>query len=210
MRARQPWSALNRLWERPPASTEQILHPEKYERGDAPDDVGARLPSRISPAWRTAFADTLGELGVRAFLRRAVDDYRAERAATGWGGDRAILYRQEGAGDAGVPADFVAWVTTWDGPTDAQDFAEQASVALAALAGAPLEQVVTPSRRAARDAPAAPRRWRGLDAKGRLFALEERGGAVGMLVGAPVEAEAILPKLMTAASRKGGRGRGRD
>jgi hypothetical protein len=31
-----------------------------------------------------------------------------------------------------------------------------------------------------------------------------------MLVGAPVEAEAILPKLMTAASRKGGRGRGRD
>ena len=209
-RARQPWSAINRLWERPPASTEQILHPDNYERGDAPDDVGARLPLQISSAWRTAFADTLGELGVRAFLRRAVGDYRAERAAMGWGGDRAILYRQQGAGDADAPAEFVAWVTTWDGPTDAQDFAEQASVALAALAGAPLEQVVTSSRRAARAVPTAPRRWRGVDANGRLFAIEERGGAVGLLVGAPVEVEAILPKLMTAASRKGGRHRGRD
>jgi len=201
-RVRLPWSAVDGMWARPPASTEQILHPDRYERGDVPDAVGARLPRRWSPAWRVAFADTLGELGVRAFLLRAVGDYRAERAAMGWGGDRAILFRQQGKGDAVAPAEFVVWVTTWDGVTDAQDFAEQASVSLAALAGAPLEKVVTRSRRP------VPRRWRGLDAKGRLFALEERGGAVGMLVGAPPEAESFLAKLMTAALRAGG-GHGR-
>ncbi|HEX2659667.1 MAG TPA: hypothetical protein VHU40_15390 [Polyangia bacterium] len=211
-RARLPWSAVNQLWEHPPASTEQILHPEKYERGDAPDDVGARLPRQMSSAGRIAFADTLGELGVRAFLRRAVGDYRAERAAMGWGGDRALMFRQPGDGDEAASAEYVAWVTTWDGGTDAQDFAEQASAALAALAGAPVEEVVAPVRRPPRGISwAGSRRWRGLDAGGRLFSLEQRGVAVGLLVGAPVEAEALLPKLLgAAAARKSGRPRGRD
>ena len=35
------WAAVRAAWSRPPASTEQVLHPEKYESGEAPRPVKA-------------------------------------------------------------------------------------------------------------------------------------------------------------------------
>ena len=203
VRARAPWSAVNQVWERPPASSEQILHPEKYERREAPDDVAARLPrppGRGTPD-DVVYSDTLGELGVRAFLQRPVGDYRAERAAAGWGGDRVRLLRAPGAAEGGA-AEYVTWVTTWDEVSDAQDFVEQATQALAALAGAPLADV-TPRRRG-RPAPRDAGRWRATDARGRTFALEWQGRAVTLLFAGPPATEATLGPLTTAAARRRG------
>ena len=43
--ARGPWSAVDALWTDPPASTEQGLHPEKYDACEAPIAVDeATLP----------------------------------------------------------------------------------------------------------------------------------------------------------------------
>ena len=203
VRARAPWSVVNQLWEHPPVSTEQVLHPEKYLRHEAPDDVAARLPKRPPGATGpddVVYSDTLGELGVRAFLQRAVGDYKAQRAATGWGGDRVRLQRGPPAGEAAA-VEYVTWVTTWDEASDAQDFAEQAGQTLALLAGGRLTEV-TPRRRAP-PGPRDARRWRTADARGRIFALEWQGRAVTLLLGAPSSAERSLPALTAAATRRG-------
>jgi len=207
VRARGPWSVVDQVWERPPESTEQIIHPEKYWRHEAPDDLSARLPADLAGGrWRPAIRDTLGELGVRVFLERVVGEHRAARAAAGWSGDRVGLYRDERAdrADDGSPDhELVVWITTWDDVTDADDFAEQAAVVAGALAGAPLDEMPPPSvaargRRGRRD---NARRWRQTDAGGQLFLLEQRGAAVGMMLGAPPDLERAWPAIMAGLAR---------
>lgn len=226
IRARAPWSAVNDVWGRPPESSAQILHAEKYQRHDTPDDLSSRLPRELPGGWRTAFRDTLGEIGVRVFLRRVVGPYRAERAAAGWAGDRIGLYRdarsnaQVGSGaDPGSNGDadadgesheLVVWLSTWDDATDAADFVDQSVEALGALAGAPLAVVTVPRARAGRGATArpTPRRWRHIDPTGRLYLLEQQGTFVGMMLGAPAEMERAWPALMTKAPRAPAAARG--
>ncbi len=193
-RSRLPWLSVDEIWRRAPESSEQILHPDKYERAEGPDDVGGRLPrqlGRTSDSWSVVYGDTLGEFGTRLFLEHVADPYRAERAAAGWGGDRALLLRKNNSrdGDAGLSNTFVAWLTTWDDETDATDFATEATSALASLAGVPV-----PGDRLAAGRP------RMKDAEGRLFALERRGRAVGMLMAAPATGGAALERLMSAAA----------
>lgn len=199
VRARQPWSAVDAVWADPPRSSEQVLHPEKYDAREGP--VLIPPPTQVfGEAWRPAGDDVLGELGVRTWLGAAVPEVIAERAAAGWGGDRATLYTRAagwapdaGAADGGAadarPADagasvhdFVAWSTVWDDVTDAEDFARSAAVALAALAGDHVEPD-DPHRFVAR-------------AGDRTFALAWRGNTVSLLVGAPESALAGLDALL--------------
>jgi hypothetical protein len=214
IRARSPWRAVDEVWRHPVESSEQILHPEKYERGEKPDNVDGRLSDRADLAplrrardrSRIVYRDTLGEFGTRLFLGRAGDPYRAERAAAGWGGDRALLLRR---GDAPESASetragsFVAWLTTWDDDTNAEDFAVEAAHAVAALAGAPL-----------RDDRPASGQVRITDASGRLFAINHQRRVVGLLLDAPASAGDLLARLMSAVSlpgpsRRRGAGQGR-
>ena len=84
MRARQPWSAVDALWRDPPASSEQVLHREKYDACEAPiavpDTVFPALPGFDGPK----ATDVLGELVVRAWLSTALPPEIAGRAAAGW------------------------------------------------------------------------------------------------------------------------------
>ena len=78
------------------ASTEQILHPEKYAAGEAP--VAVDLPDDLAtrarrPAGRVPLEDTfgefqLGDLAARGGRRRR---RRPTAAAAGWGGDRLAV-----------------------------------------------------------------------------------------------------------------------
>jgi hypothetical protein len=197
IRARAPWSTVDQVWRRPPQSTEQILHPEKYRRHESPDDVGARLPGQLRGGWRVSYRDTLGELGTRLFLARAVLDYRAQRAASGWGGDRALLLRRgeppsEGSDDSANA--FAAWITTWDDVTDAEDFAGEASFTLVSLAGLDPQAIRS-----------TPGHLQVAAGTGRLYLLERRGRTVGMLFGAPALAQKVLSELMSAAEPRPGR-----
>jgi hypothetical protein len=138
VRARQPWPAVDALWRDPPASSEQILHPDKYDACENPIPVPeAALPAL--PGFDPPKAgDVLGELVIRAWLSTVLPADVAARAAAGWGGDRAALYqpaprRPDGgapaAGTATPPA--LAWLTIWDDGGEADDFARAA----AAVAG---------------------------------------------------------------------------
>jgi hypothetical protein len=124
------WQAVNDAFSRPPASSEQVMHPEKYTANEAalvvdiPDDVATRMGA----GWSVALEDTLGEFHLGVWLRGALDRViPANEAAAGWGGDRVILL--EGPNDAWA----IGLVTEWDTPAEATEFADAAGEALGTL-----------------------------------------------------------------------------
>jgi len=127
LRSAGGWDAVNAAWRRPPASTEQILHPERYP-SDKP--VKLEMPdmsSLLGGGWAVADERTLGELGVGVWLDDGQDGSPAAWAADGWGGDR--LVRLEGPDGAWV----VVWQTAWDSDGDADEFTGAADAAMADL-----------------------------------------------------------------------------
>ena len=110
------WAAVNDLYSKPPVSSEQILHPERYRAGDAP--VAVQLPDLaavMGEGWKQLDSDTLGEFGWRLILTRHIGPGPAAVAADGWGGDSYVLL-QQGSSSAAVMR------TVWDKETEAEQF----------------------------------------------------------------------------------------
>ncbi|HEY8466606.1 MAG TPA: hypothetical protein VIL04_07370 [Solirubrobacterales bacterium] len=144
---------------RPPASTEQVIHPEKYLANEEP--LPAPRLNSPGPGWRMVDRETIGEFATRELLRSALDPVEARRAAAGWGGDRYVLWRRAGAGpDADTHADHalaLAW--RWDTRRDAREFATAVRDWLAeGLDG----------RREATDAWRLPQGWAASSARGEV------------------------------------------
>ena len=104
-------ATIDRLFESPPASTEQVLHAEKA------DDVPTPLPLPGTPA-PVVYETTLGELFIRGLLRDLSGSVlEGTRAAIGWDGDSLRVLRTPDGGLA------VQWRTLWDRELDARQFA---------------------------------------------------------------------------------------
>ncbi len=120
------WTLVNAAFKRPPVSTEQVLHPERYLRVEQPDRLTLRTDSLLGPEWRRLAGGELGELDTSQLLDRGgVDD--ADEAAEGWGGGRYELWRTGPLRDRACPAPcrrrdalVVAW--SWDTDRDARQF----------------------------------------------------------------------------------------
>lgn len=104
------------LFLHPPVSTEQILHPEKYEAGEAPREVQLNEEAFAASGWQNVTSTPFGEVGVRGLLMASVAEKDATRAAAGWGGDRAYLFERAGS------TPLFVWKTVWDRPVDAEEF----------------------------------------------------------------------------------------
>jgi hypothetical protein len=121
------------MFERPPASTEQVLHPEKYEASEDPVDV--ELPDGLiegmGAGWTLGLEDTFGEYQIGIWLQDSGNpDATAALAAAGWGGDRmAYLTGPDGA-------DALVWRTDWDTEDDAAQFTTAALTAIRGLGDA--------------------------------------------------------------------------
>ncbi|MCU0506197.1 MAG: hypothetical protein MUE82_10605 [Chloroflexi bacterium] len=116
------WDAVDAAYAKPPASSEQVLHPEKYAAGEEPVavELPADLATRLGAGWDLAYEDTLGELGLRTWLAQGNAADAANAAAAGWGGDRVGLYR----GPEGAWA--IVLRTAWDDAAGAGRFTEAA------------------------------------------------------------------------------------
>jgi hypothetical protein len=116
---------------RPPLSTEQILHPERY-LSVAPDwPIAIKLPAvdgLLPDGTELVDQDTMGELGVLSWLE-GVGGQDVVGTPLGWGGDRYATYIQP---DGSV---LFTWLTTWDTPEDAQRFEIGARSVVETLAG---------------------------------------------------------------------------
>ena len=100
-----------------PRSTEQILHVDRWIEGDSPTLVSFATDAEGLDVVR---ASDLGEFEIRVFLREFLDDRdRADAAAAGWDGDAYRLL-------SGVDGEVFVWVTVWDTPGDAEEFAAAA------------------------------------------------------------------------------------
>ena len=187
-RALQPWSTIDGTWLSPPQSTEHILHPEKFARHEAPDDLTARLALEQHAPWQVADEDTFGEFGTFLFLQAGVDAYHAERASTGWAGDRAYWLRSDSDG-------FALWITTWDDETDARDFADQALIVLERMSDS-----VARRRSDSADGGRLTEAIQLTDSRGRRFALEAGARTVGMMFAAPEAGLVALHRLVEAAA----------
>ncbi|HEX8138894.1 MAG TPA: hypothetical protein VF544_15100 [Pyrinomonadaceae bacterium] len=108
--------AIDELFQRPPASTEQVLHPEKYFQGEAPRDASLAEAAFTGDGWRITTSTPIGEIGVRGLLMAGVPEGEAQRASAGWGGDRAYLFERDGH------APLFVWKTSWDTAADAEEF----------------------------------------------------------------------------------------
>src|SRR4051794_38985104 len=107
---------------RPPASTEQVMHPEKWVAVEPPAPVRTGAARALGGGWERAARGVLGEFQTRELLSRAGGGGSAE-AAAGWGGDRYELWRRGTTGCA-APCRREAALTVrwrWDTPADERE-----------------------------------------------------------------------------------------
>lgn len=114
------WALVDAVYDRPPLSTEQILHPDQYFNADEPQLVEVALPDAVlSPHWRQTHHATLGEFYLREYLSQRIPDDDAVRAAEGWGGDRFAVYTNDNTG--GV---MLLYRLRWDSASHGSEFTE--------------------------------------------------------------------------------------
>jgi hypothetical protein len=115
------WEEVEKLYaEYPPASTEQILHPEKWFSREAPTRIEwAKFDTNpLFAGWESLDQDVLGEARWRLVFREYGLGAEAVAAASGWDGDEYAVFMREAD-----EAMLLLWHTSWDTDADAVEFA---------------------------------------------------------------------------------------
>jgi hypothetical protein len=99
---------MREAWAKPPESTEQVLHPEKYFAGESPRRVRPSVPA--PPGSRLVSEGVLGELLLRTLVEEG-----GGPATEGWAGDSWRLWDVRGR-------TALAWRSEWETPRDAAEF----------------------------------------------------------------------------------------
>src|SRR5580704_5314954 len=90
------WPDVHRLFENPPASTQQILHPDLYFRGVMPAPVDlAPLTKAVPRGWKKLDENVMGEFAVTEILKQFIGKDQADAIAPSWAGDRYAIYQRE-------------------------------------------------------------------------------------------------------------------
>lgn len=108
-------AALNEIILRPPRSTEQLLHPERYVANEEPVILTALSPT-LGSGWTQVEDETIGEALLGLTLREWSQGEISSAQAENWGGD--LLQVWSGADGGQV----VALQTCWDAGGDASRF----------------------------------------------------------------------------------------
>lgn len=126
------WAPVSDAIQHPPPSTEQIMHPDKFDTHEAPIEVSVEdVSARLGQGWSQATVQVMGELNIQvlaagdepptATIPGLPVQWPHPEVWTGWGGDRLAMWE----GPDGRWA--IAWKTAWDTPTDADEFAGRAA-----------------------------------------------------------------------------------
>lgn len=83
-------AAVDRAYLDPPTTSEQILHPERYLRGEAGMDVGG--DQAVLDGYSELSTTSFGELGLRLILEGSMSPGLLTQTADGWGGDAYQLF----------------------------------------------------------------------------------------------------------------------
>jgi hypothetical protein len=93
LKAHTGWQDLHLIFQNPPVSTQQILHPDLYLQGVKPEVVTLPEWKGLVPVdWKLLEENTLGEFGVNEVLKQLLDENRAELLSPAWKGDRYAVF----------------------------------------------------------------------------------------------------------------------
>ncbi len=187
LRRTAPWSAVDGAFKRPPRSTEQIMHPERYLADEVPIAVDITPAATAAlPGYAVVHSTVWGELGFDSFLRtHGVTAPIAQAAADGWGGDRVIALARPGTTRATRAIGLAR--SQWDTDADAIEASEALAHALDALVVG--GSVVHSDTRTS---------WLALD--GTVAWIERRGPSVVFGIGVPAWAAAAVEAAMWTGS----------
>ncbi len=105
------YEAVSKAYDRPPSSTAQILHPQKFLAREEPVAIG--WADVIVKGEKPIADNCVGEMGVRILFAEWLDASTGEKAAAGWRGDRYLYF-------AGGQA--LVWKTVWANAQEAAEF----------------------------------------------------------------------------------------
>lgn len=96
LKAHTGWSDLKLIFDNPPVSTQQIIHPELYLKGVKP--VAVSLPdwkTIVPPDWRLLEENVMGEFGLEELLKQFLGQQRANALSPAWTGDRYAVFENQ-------------------------------------------------------------------------------------------------------------------
>jgi hypothetical protein len=126
LKARTGWQDLHLIFQDPPVSTQQILHPDLYLKGVKPETVTLPEWKALVPSdWKLLEENTMGEFGVNEILKQLLDENRAELLSPAWKGDRYAVFE-----DAKTKSNPLVFRLTLDNTDDTAHFFGQYSEAL--------------------------------------------------------------------------------
>jgi hypothetical protein len=93
LKANSGWKDFHKIFENPPVSTSQIIHPDRYLKGIKPAIVSLPKWAGLAPAdWKLLEENVLGEFGLREVLKQFVGEEQAEKTAPTWDGDHYAVF----------------------------------------------------------------------------------------------------------------------
>jgi hypothetical protein len=111
------YAAVDKAYQDPPTSTEQILHPGKYlsDKRDLPQDVTLPdIAGVMGSGWKEIDAGGMGELDIRLIVDEFLPRADANAASEGWDGGHYVAL-ESGAGT------LIAAATVWDSDSEARE-----------------------------------------------------------------------------------------
>ncbi len=96
LKAGNGWPDFYKVFDKPPASTQQIMHPELYLQGVMPAKV--ELPpakGAISVDWKKLDENDMGEFGLQEILKQFLPKERSTALAAKWAGDRYAIFENQ-------------------------------------------------------------------------------------------------------------------
>ena len=96
LKAHTGWADLKILFENPPVSTQQIMHPDMYLAGVVPEKVTFPEWKGIVPSdWKLLEENVLGEFNLDEVLKQYLGQQRADQLAAAWRGDRYVSFEDQ-------------------------------------------------------------------------------------------------------------------
>jgi hypothetical protein len=132
------WRAVDDAHRRPPRSTRDILHTERYLDGTPifELELAEAFPGLDDGGYERVASKVLGELEAGAFLLPLADAERLRRAAEGWAGDRFAVYERPADG-----ALALVWRLRFVDMRDASEYLDAARDSAIASGRGPCEEV---------------------------------------------------------------------
>jgi hypothetical protein len=93
LKASNGWPDFHRIFENPPASTQQIMHPDLYLQGIKPPKLFLpETKGAIAADWKKLDENNMGEFGLLEIFKQFLSKERAAALAATWTADRYAIF----------------------------------------------------------------------------------------------------------------------